>query len=203
MLSLDHVDLVIGDLTLLSDLTLGAEPGTTLVVTGSNGSGKSTLLQCIAGLRPVDGGAVTVDRVPADETDPDFRRLVAAHLGDDTVFAELTVAEHLDLLSSTWGRATAVSGDMLRDAGIGHLADRFPHTLSTGQRARFDLCATFLPGTPLVVLDEPETGLDHDGRAWVTRLVGAACDAGSVVVVATHRPEMFTDLAPVALEMGR
>jgi ABC-type multidrug transport system ATPase subunit len=203
MLSIDHVDLVIGDLTLLSDLTLGAQPGTTLVVTGANGSGKSTLLRCIAGLRPADGGAISVDGVPADETDPDFRGVVAAHLGDDAVFAELTVAEHLELVSSTWGRAPDMGIAMLRDAGIDHLADRFPHTLSTGQRARFDLCATFLPGTPLVVLDEPETGLDHDGRAWVTRLVGAACDAGSVVVVATHRPEMFTDLTPVTLEMGR
>lgn len=203
MLSLDHVDLAIDDLTLLSDLTLAAEPGTTLVVTGPNGSGKSTLLQCIAGLRPVDGGAITVDGVPADETDPDFRGLVAAHLGDDAVFAELTVAEHLDLVSSTWGRAPDMGMGMLRDARIDHLADRFPHALSTGQRARFDLCATMLPGTALVVLDEPETGLDHDGRAWVTRLVGAACDAGSVVAVATHRPELFSALTPVALEMGR
>ncbi|MBE7162940.1 MAG: ATP-binding cassette domain-containing protein [Williamsia herbipolensis] len=203
MLSLDHVDLAIDDLSLVSDLTLAAEPGTTLVVTGPNGSGKSTLLQCIAGLRAVDGGAITVDGVPADETDPDFRGLVAAHLGDDAVFPELTVAEHLELLCATRGLATHIGGDMLVTAGIDHLADRFPHTLSTGQRARFDLCATLLPGTALVVLDEPETGLDHDGRAWVTRLVGAACDAGSVVVVATHRPEMFTDLAPVALEMGR
>ncbi len=203
MLSLTHVDLAIDDLILVSDLTLTAEPGTVLAVTGPNGSGKSTLLHAIAGLRPVSDGAITVDGVTADETDPRFRRLVAAHLGDDAVFAELTVAEHLELLCTVRGLAPDTGDELLASAGIDHLSDRFPHTLSTGQRARFDLCATFLPGTLLVVLDEPETGLDVAGRAWLTACIDATRRAGSTVVVATHRPEIVADLDPTAVELGR
>lgn len=203
MLSLDHVDIAIDDLSLVTDLTLSLDPGTVLAVTGRNGSGKSTLLQCIAGLRPVAGGTITLDGVLADETDPDFRRLVSAHLGDDAVFAELTVAEHLELLSTTWRRDPRVGAELLADAGIDHLADRFPHTLSTGQRARFDLCAAFLPGTALVVLDEPETGLDVEGRSWLTHLVDVARDGGSIVALATHRPDIVADLGPITVEIGR
>lgn len=203
MLSLTHVDLAIDDQTLVTDLTLTAEPGTVLAVTGPYGSGKSTLLRCIAGLRSVDRGTVTVGGVPADEADPEFRGLVSTHLGDDAVFAELTVAEHLELLCATRGLAPDTGDDLLAAAGIGHLSDRFPHTMSTGQRTRFDLCATFLPGTPLVVLDEPETGLDEFGWAWLTASVDAARRAGSVVVVATHRPDIVVDLEPAALELGR
>jgi ABC-type multidrug transport system ATPase subunit len=203
MLSLTHVDLAIDDQPLVTDLTLTVHSGTVLAVTGPNGSGKSTLLRCIAGLRPVTDGTITVDGIPADETDPGFRSLVAAHLGDDAVFAELTVAEHLELLCATRGLAPDIGDDLLAAAGIDHLCDRFPHTLSTGQRARFDLCATFLPGTQLVVLDEPETGLDEVGRAWLTACIDAARRAGSVVVVATHRPDVVVDLEPAALELGR
>ena len=128
--------------------------------------------------------------------------LVAAHLGDDAVFAELTVAEHLELLCSTRELPSAVGDELLADSGIGHLADRFPHTLSTGERARLDLCAAFLPGAPLVVLDEPETGLDVAGRSWLTARIDATCRAGSVVVVATHRPEIVDGFDLITLGLG-
>ncbi|MGZ8176831.1 ABC transporter ATP-binding protein [Williamsia sp. SKLECPSW1] len=203
MLSLDHVDLANDDLSLVTDLTLVADPGTVLLVTGANGSGKSTLLHCIAGQRRPADGHISLDGIAADETDPRFRSRVSTYLGDDAVFAELTVAEHLDLLCSTRDVESNAGRDLLDGSGIGELSDRFPHTLSTGQRARFDLCAAFLPGAALVVLDEPETGLDEVGRGWLTQRMVVAREQGSVVVVATHRPEIADRLQPMTLEMGR
>ena len=203
MLSLTHVDVTVDDLPLVTDLTLDAPPGAVVAVTGANGSGKSTLLRCVAGLRTADRGSITLDGVPADDTDPRFRSRVALHLGDDAVLPELTVAEHLELLCTTRRLASHLGGELIRGAGIDHLSDRFPHTLSTGQRARFDLCAAFLPGASLIVLDEPETGLDAAGRTWLTATIRRAQQAGSIVVAATHRTDIVDGLDPTTLEVGR
>lgn len=203
MLHIDRLCLSAGDSDLFTDLTLHLEAGRCLAVTGANGSGKSTLLRAIAGLRHPDSGTVIVDDVVADDTDSRFRALVAVELGDDATFAELTVAEHLRLLTSAHGADAGAVADILSDAGIAHLADRFPHTLSTGQRQRFTLCAVWIRPARLIVLDEPEAGLDVAGRDWVAHRIERAVAEGRSVVVATHSAELVARCADTTVTVGR
>ncbi|WP_045823764.1 ABC transporter ATP-binding protein [Williamsia herbipolensis] len=208
MLHIDRLCLSAGDSDLFTDLTLHLEAGRCLAVTGANGSGKSTLLRAIAGLRHPDSGTVTLrasttDDVVADDTDSRFRALVAVELGDDATFAELTVAEHLRLLTSAHGAGGGAVADILSDAGIDHLADRFPHTLSTGQRQRFTLCAVWIRPARLIVLDEPEAGLDVAGRDWVAHRIERTVAEGRSVVVATHSAELVERCADSTVTVGR
>ncbi|MGU3293444.1 ABC transporter ATP-binding protein [Williamsia sp. M5A3_1d] len=209
MLHIDRLCLSAGDTTLFTDLTLDLDAGRCLAVTGANGSGKSTLLRAIAGLRHPDSGSVTLrasagDDVVADDTDGRFRALVAVELGDDATFAELTVAEHLDLVGAAHGVDDGSRvADTLADAGIADLADRFPHTLSTGQRQRFALCAVWIRPARLIVLDEPEAGLDAAGRDWVAQRIEQVVADGRSVVVATHSAELVTRCAHTTVAVGR
>ena len=203
MLHIDHLCLSAGDSDLITDLTLDLDTGRCLAVTGTNGSGKSTLLRAIAGLRPPDSGTITVDGMPADDTDRRFRTAVAVELGDDAAFAELTVAEHLGLVTAAHGADGSDVADILADAGIAELADRFPHTLSTGQRQRFALCAVWIRPARLVVIDEPEAGLDVAGRDWVAHRIDRAVAGGTSVVVATHSTELVARCADTTVTVGR
>ncbi|MGJ0117778.1 ABC transporter ATP-binding protein [Williamsia sp. MIQD14] len=208
MLHIDRLCLSAGDAELVTDLTLDLEAGHCLAVTGANGSGKSTLLRAIAGLRHPDSGTVTLrasatDDVVADDTDSRFRTLVAVELGDDATYAELTLAEHLRLLTAAHGVDDGIATDVLADAGIAELSDRFPHTLSTGQRQRFALCAVWIRPARLIVLDEPEAGLDVAGRDWVAQRIERAVTEGQSVVVATHSAELVARCADTTVTVGR
>ncbi|GAA1460953.1 ABC transporter ATP-binding protein [Williamsia maris] len=203
MLFIDHLCLSTDDTDLITDLTLQLPPGECLAVVGPNGSGKSTLLRTIAGLRRPDSGKVRVGGIIADDSDPAFRAAVSVELGDDATFAELTVLEHLRLITAAHEIEAAHALEILADSGIGDLADRFPHTLSTGQRQRFTLCAVFIRPGDLIVIDEPESGLDTDGRAWVADRIDRATTAGASVVIATHSPELVTQCADQTVTVGR
>lgn len=203
MLFIDHLCLSTDDTDLITDLTLQLPPGECLAVVGPNGSGKSTLLRTIAGLRRPDSGKVRVGGIIADDSDPAFRAAVSVELGDDATFAELTVLEHLRLITAAHEIEAEHALEILADSGIGDLADRFPHTLSTGQRQRFTLCAVFIRPGDLIVIDEPESGLDTDGRAWVADRIDRATTAGASVVIATHSPELVTQCADQTVTVGR
>ncbi len=203
MLYIDHLSHSLDDRPLLTDLSVEVDARRCLAVVGRNGAGKSTLLRCIAGLRHPDAGTITVDGVVADDTDARFRELVAVELGENATFAELTVVEHLRLITRVHGIDESDAEAILADAGLEDLTDRFPHTLSTGQRQRFALCAVFLRPAALVVIDEPEAGLDDHGRGWVVRRIRRATASGAAVVIATHSAQLITACADATLEVGR
>ncbi len=203
MLWIDRLCLSAGESPLITDLSIDLDPGNCLAVVGPNGAGKSTLLRSIAGLRHPDSGTITVDGIVADDTDARFRAAVSVELGDDATFAELTVVEHLRLITAAHAIDTVTADDILVDAGIEELGDRFPHTLSTGQRQRFTLCAAWIRPAGLIVVDEPEAGLDVAGREWVARRINRATDDGAVVVVATHSTELVARCAHATVGVGR
>ena len=91
----------------------------------------------------------------------------------------------------------------LDDAGLGDLGDRYPHTLSTGQRQRFALAAALLRPARLLVLDEPERGLDLVGQEWVADKLLTARQSGLAVVVATHSPTLVERCADIVVEIDR
>ncbi|GAA2862227.1 hypothetical protein GCM10020220_059260 [Nonomuraea rubra] len=131
---------------------------------GPNGSGKSTLLRCLAGLQPVTSGEVRVfGRPPAD--DAGFWGRVAL-LGDEPAwYPGLTAREHLELMGAVPHRGQDDGGRGAGAVRAGGAADAPPLNLSTGQRQRLSLAATLLRPSTLLLLDEPERGLDQDFRA--------------------------------------
>ncbi|NMO02144.1 ABC transporter ATP-binding protein [Gordonia sp. TBRC 11910] len=179
----------LGDKVLFDSLFLSVRPGECAAVVGPNGAGKSTLLRCVIGDEILDAGTVRVDERVPDDTSPHFRSAVAFDLGDDATFFDLTVAEHLRLVLRLHRCAerSATVDWILADAGLAEVADRYPHTLSTGQRQRFSLAVVFMRSARLIVLDEPEQGLDVDGRGW---LIGKMAESRAAILVATHSAEI-------------
>lgn len=199
MLVADGVSKVISQVTLLREIDVRADPGECVVLRGANGSGKTTLLRLLAGLTDPTTGSVHLDERPVDERDPRIRTTVAALLGAPATYRDLTVRDHLTLIDATWGRdpddTDGRIGACLEDFGIGQLAQRFPHELSSGQTQLFRLaCVFFRPATTLL-LDEPEQRLDERMRRRVADLVVARQSAGDTVVMASHDPDVIAATA--------
>ena len=165
---------------MLRGVDIAVPVGGFAVVTGPNGSGKTTLLRLLAGLACRRAGdlVVGVDR---------SRIGYLAH--EPLVYRELTAVENLDL----FGRLYRVPE---RRERIGMLLERFSlwearnervSTYSRGMTQRLALCRALLHDPDLLILDEPYSALDEEGRALLDReLDGLA--GRRTVVVATHDP---------------
>lgn len=177
-----------GGRTIVEDLSFSVDAGEAVALVGANGSGKTTVLRCIVGADAADHGDVLLAGRPFDDTDPDVRRAVCSVLDDMGWFSDVTAAEHLDLLARVHGDLDPLDrvDEALDSLGISHVADQVPLTLSSGQRRRLALATSMVRGFTLLVLDEPEQRLDHDGRAWLAEHLRSVVAGGRAVLLASH-----------------
>ncbi|MGW5524328.1 ABC transporter ATP-binding protein [Gordonia sp. NPDC003950] len=192
-----------GAQTLFTDLDLDVPAGRCAAIIGPNGSGKSTLLRCVIDDDRLDAGTIDIAGMRPDERSPRFRELVSADTGEQAAFFDVTLTEHLELLARAHRTEDADVENALADAGLADLADRFPHTLSSGQQQRFALAAALLRPASLLVLDEPERALDFAGQEWVAERIIEAKNDGKAVLVATHSPTLVQRCADDVVDLGR
>ncbi len=164
-----------------------------LAVTGPNGSGKSTLLRLLAGLlRPTAGGSeVKVDGRPVP---PPARREVLGLASPELAFyAELSSLENLAFAAEARGARDprGLARAALARVGLDSRADDRVNTLSSGMKQRLRLAFAVLHQPGLLLLDEPGSHMDDEGRRLVERL---ATDEGrrGLVVIATNDEREWT-----------
>lgn len=194
----------IEDTVLLRPVDLAVRPGECVVLRGGNGSGKTTLLRILAGTMDATAGAATVDGAPADERNPAVRRAVAALIGAPTAYRDLTLVDHLVLVGATWGLGSDADDGaeaVLETLEIGHLAERFPHELSSGQQQLFHLAMVLSRPARVLLLDEPEQRLDTHKRSLLGDLLLERKAAGTALVVACHDPDLTAQIADRVLDV--
>ncbi|MBO8193968.1 ABC transporter ATP-binding protein [Streptomyces oryzae] len=207
LLRLSEVSRSYGERKALHPLDLELFPGACTALFGHNGSGKSTLLRIACGRdRPTTGTALFEGR-PVDEDDPEVRARVAV-AGDTVAFyPDLTVREHLELITVAHGVADADLwlDQVLADRRLAGHADQLPSALSSGQTQALQLAAALVRPRDLLVLDEPEQRLDPSARTGLAELLRGEKADGVAVLLATHQPELVHAVADhvVVLEDGK
>ena len=190
-------------LLLPTDLEVG--PADCVVLRGPNGSGKTTLLRILAGTMAPSEGEATLDGSPVDERDDSTRTAIAALVGAPATYRDLTLVDHLVLIGSTWGQvgkqAAVRSDEILELLEIDHLAERFPHELSSGQQQLFHLSMVFVRPSSILILDEPEQRLDPDKRELLTRILLDRKADGTGLLIACHDPAMTEALADTVVDL--
>jgi putative thiamine transport system ATP-binding protein len=166
---LENVSITISGRPLVGPLTLAIAAGETVTLMGPSGSGKSSLLSYLAGdldSRLEGCGDVLFDAQSIARQPPEERR-IGRLFQDDLLFPHLTVGENLLFGMPRGARAERLAKMQvaLATAGLSGYADRPPHTLSGGERARIALFRTLLAEPRAVLLDEPFGKLDMDLRA--------------------------------------
>ncbi|MDQ5857449.1 MAG: ABC transporter ATP-binding protein [Acidobacteriota bacterium] len=186
--------------TLFADVSFALGAGV-LAVTGPNGSGKTTLLKILAGLLRPTSGSVRIEAhgrpLPGDES-----RSVVGWSGPDLSFyPELTAAENLTFFRRVSGFEAAREDvrtrlDAVGLAGAGQPVEHF----STGMKQRLRIAFAHILDPPILILDEPMSGLDSEGRAAVGRIVASARERGPVLLASTDLGEL--PVADDVLELG-
>jgi ABC-2 type transport system ATP-binding protein len=155
---------------------------------GPNGAGKTTTIEIIMGLRDATAGRVEIFGHDVAKDPALARALLGVQLQESDFFDHLTLAEQLGFLGACYGMKPDA------DALLGYvgLADRRAwrlKQLSGGQKQRFAIAASLVNAPPLVLLDEPSTGLDPVVRRQLWDLIRTLRDDGHTVVLSTHYME--------------
>ncbi|QKG27108.1 ABC transporter ATP-binding protein [Actinomadura verrucosospora] len=195
------VRLDLGGGPVLAGVDLRVDRGDVVAVLGENGSGKSTLLRCLAGLQPGVSGDIRVFRRPPVDA-AWFWRDVACVADEPAWYPGLTVREHLEMMPAVHGGARMRVDAALDAFGLAKRADMVPPAMSTGQRQRLSLAMAMIRPSRLLLLDEPERGLDPAFRERFAAVVTGYAADGGTVVMATHDLPLVeaTGARPVMLE---
>ena len=147
-----------GRIAALADVSFEVRAGEVLGLIGPNGAGKTTLFECLAGLLPVDRGAIDVDTGPLDAAS---RKAMLFYVPDAIApWPEQSVRWALDFVVGFFGGPAGRRAEVIEQLGLSGLLPQSIGTLSKGQRKRVLLAIGLLTPAPVLLIDEPFDGLD-------------------------------------------
>lgn len=207
-LEVRHLVARYGETPVLDDVSLRLHPGELLAVLGGNGAGKSTLLKVLLGLLPPRSGQVRVFGVDPS-VDPVAARAMLAYVPENVaVYPHLDGIENLRYLLGLAGRRPddAALALALREVDLPEAAwRRRAADYSKGMRQKLLIALALLREAPLLLLDEPASGLDPDATDQLAALLSRLRDAGRAILMVSHDLEATSAIADryVFLAKGR
>ncbi len=175
----------------LRGLDLEVPWGQVLTVLGPNGSGKTTLVRILAGLARPDEGEVRVAGLDPGRRPERVRRHVGVVTHDALLYDEMTGYENLAFFGRMFGleRIDDRIGEVAALLGVTDRLKQRAGTLSHGFRKRFSIARALLHGPAVLVMDEPESGLDQEALQLLDAAVTEKTEPARSVVVTTHNLE--------------
>ena len=164
------------------------EQGEIFGLLGPNGAGKTTTIEIVIGLRKPTAGRAEIFGADVTTDATRARSMLGVQLQESDFYEHLHLDEQLDYLGACYGRKPNTAA-LLGYVGLADRARWKLKQLSGGQRQRFALAAALVNDPPLVMLDEPSTGLDPTARRQLWDLIWALRDDGRTVLLSTHYME--------------
>jgi ABC-2 type transport system ATP-binding protein len=187
-----------GDLTAVDDLSLEIREGEVFGLLGPNGAGKTTSINMMCGLLKPDAGRVFIHGKPINGGDPKLRARVGVCPQQAILWEKLTCLEQLQFVGEMYGlsrRAARKSGeDLLAELDLSEKRDKLGSTLSGGMKRRLNLALALVHDPEIVVLDEPEAGLDPQSRVRVRDYIQSLARRKTVILT-THNMDEAERLA--------
>ncbi len=189
-----------GSVRAVDGIDLHIRQGEIVAFLGPNGAGKTSTIDMLLGLATPDAGSVQVfGESPRGAI---AHGLVSAVLQTGGLLKDITVRETLDLTASLFADTRPVE-EVLQRAGIAEIADRRVGVCSGGQQQRLRFAMALLSDPGLLILDEPTTGMDVEGRRSFWNAIRADAARGRTVLFATHYLEEADEYADRIVLMSR
>jgi daunorubicin resistance ABC transporter ATP-binding subunit len=207
MIDVSGVSKSFGEVAALAGVDLVVQPGTIAALLGPNGAGKTTLVRIIATLSRPDVGRVLVaghDVVRAPYAVRALIGLTGQYVGLDDALSGRHNLLLIGRLAGLPRRAARSRAEELIDRfDLGAAAARAVSTFSGGMRRRLDLAASLMSRPPLLILDEPTTGLDPAGRLQLWEVLSALRAHGTTMLLTTQYLEEADRLADLVHVIDR
>lgn len=190
-----------GGTVALSNLNLTVEQGSIFGFIGPNGAGKTTTLRLLAGLLEPTGGTI---RLMGQLLRPGGAQRLVGYMPDFFgVYDDLRVWEYLDFFARCYGLDNATRkrtvDELLALVDLTPKRNAFVQSLSRGMQQRLCLAHALVHNPPVLLLDEPASGLDPRARVELRELLRTLREMGKTVLLSSH---ILSELAEVCTEIG-
>lgn len=182
-----------GTFTAVDNVSITIPVGSIFGFLGPNGAGKTTTIRMLTGVLVPDAGSVRIFGIDVHD-DPIAAKLKMGVIPENgTVYSDLTARQNILLTAKYFGLDHAVreerADEILERLGLSERRDDFVRTFSKGMRQRVSIACAIVHAPPLLILDEPTTGLDVYSRRLVIDTVRRMNREGSTVLLTTHNIE--------------
>jgi ABC-2 type transport system ATP-binding protein len=188
MIEVTHLSKNYGRFEAVRDVSFSVDNGQILGFLGPNGAGKTTIMKILTGFHFPSGGQALVDGVNVAENPVLVKSRIGYLPESAPAYGELTVMEYLNFMADAKvakGKRRAAVEKAIEECGLTHMAGKRIETLSKGFRQRTGLAQAILHDPPILVLDEPTTGLDPNQIIEIRQLI-RGLGKSKTVILSTH-----------------
>lgn len=193
-----HLTKRFGALTAVDDLSLEIRAGEIFGFLGPNGAGKTTSIQMMCGLLRPDSGQVLLGGKPLSNGDPALRARIGVCPQENILWDKLTCLEQLEFIGAAYRVRRLESRQrglvLLESLGLAHKANETAGRLSGGMKRRLNLALALIHNPEVIILDEPEAGLDPQSRVLVRDYIRSLAQIKTVILT-THNMDEAERLA--------
>ena len=187
-----------GDLIAVNNLSLEVYAGEVFGLLGPNGAGKTTSINMMCGLLTPDSGHVTIHDQIVTGASAELRSRVGVCPQEIVLWEKLTCLEQLQFIGEMYGlkaaRARQQSTHLLEKLDLVEKAHKLARTLSGGMQRRLNLAMALVHDPEIVILDEPEAGLDPQSRIKVREYIKTLAQSKTIILT-THNMDEAERLA--------
>ncbi len=203
MLQIDHLYKNYGKFQAVRDLTLHIPQGDLFGFVGPNGAGKTTTIRIVCGLMLPTAGRVIINGVDALSRQREIKKQIGYVPDFFGVYDNLKVREYMDFYGSMYRmnskEIARISDDLLELVNLSDKKEFFVDTLSRGMKQRLCVARALIHNPALLVLDEPNSGLDPRARVEMKELLLNLKGMGKTIVISSH---ILSELSEMCNSIG-
>lgn len=203
MLNIDNLTKRYGKFLAVNNLNMHIDKGEIFGFVGPNGAGKTTTMKIICGLLDATSGSVTVDGVDALKNPDDIKRKVGYVPDFFGVYDNLKTMEYMEFFGSMYGMdkkdVDDIADGLLELVNLSDKKDVFVDTLSRGMKQRLCVARALIHNPDLLVLDEPNSGLDPRARFEMKEVLKNLSSMGKTIIISSH---ILPELSEMCTSIG-
>jgi ABC-2 type transport system ATP-binding protein len=203
MLQINHLYKNYGKFQAVKDLTLQIPKGDLFGFVGPNGAGKTTTIRIVCGLMLPSGGSIMINGMDALSNQKAIKKQIGYVPDFFGVYDNLKVKEYMDFYGSMYGmnsrETQRISNDLLELVNLSDKQETFVDTLSRGMKQRLCVARALLHNPGLLILDEPNSGLDPRARVEMKELLLNLKSMGKTIVISSH---ILSELSEMCSSIG-
>jgi len=170
---------------ILDSIDLEIKSGNTIGLIGANGSGKTTLLKCISGISSIDSGTIRIGSDIISPFNQNSRKKIYFIGHGNGMYSHFTAYENLKFLADLYEINSNVNL-IIEQIGLEKSSSKMIGFYSQGMLQKLKLASCALISSEIILLDEPLTGLDEDGKKYFVKMLKLWQKEHKTIVISSH-----------------